>query len=37
MNGTSANISYFSCHCDKIPDRNNLKEEGFILASDFRF
>jgi hypothetical protein len=24
-------VSYFSHHCDKIPDRNNLQEEGFIL------
>jgi hypothetical protein len=24
------------CHCDKIPGKNNLKEEGFILAHGFR-
>jgi hypothetical protein len=41
-------INYFSPQCDKIPDtnnlkggcfkkkRNNLKEEGFILANVFR-
>jgi hypothetical protein len=23
-------------HCDKIPERNSLKEERFILASGFR-
>jgi hypothetical protein len=29
-------ISYFSHCCDQIPDRNNLREEGFILALGFR-
>jgi hypothetical protein len=24
------------CHCDKIPDVNNLQEERFILAHGFR-
>lgn len=24
----------FSSHCNKIPDRNNLKEERFILTQD---
>jgi hypothetical protein len=24
-------VSQFHCHCDQIPDRHNLKEEGFIL------
>jgi hypothetical protein len=27
----SACINYFSHHCDKIPDINKLKEEGFIF------
>jgi hypothetical protein len=28
-------VSYFTCHCDPIPDRNNLMEEGFTLAHGF--
>jgi hypothetical protein len=27
---------FFSSHCDKIPDRNNLRDEELILAHDFR-
>jgi hypothetical protein len=29
-------LCYFSCFCDKMPDINNLKEEIFILAHDFK-
>lgn len=27
---------YFSCFCNKIPDRNHLREEGLISAHSFR-
>jgi hypothetical protein len=36
LRSETAFVSYFSCHCDKIPDRNHLREKGFILAHDFR-
>jgi hypothetical protein len=26
----------FLCHCDKIPDRNDLREERFILVHRFK-
>jgi hypothetical protein len=29
-------ISYFYHQCDKIPDRNNLREERFVVAHGFR-
>jgi hypothetical protein len=28
-------ISQTFCHCDKIPERNNLRKEGFILTHCF--
>jgi hypothetical protein len=29
-------LSYLFYHLNKIPDRNNLREEGFLLAHSFR-
>jgi hypothetical protein len=29
-------ISHFSCCCDKIPGRNSLRDEGFILVHGSR-
>lgn len=32
VQGTWAHIPYGSCCCDRMPSRNNLREEGFILV-----
>jgi hypothetical protein len=29
-------VPQFFCQCNKIPEQNDLREEGLILAHDFR-